>query len=109
MAKQEKKDIFERLSNLVNWYENPDDYPFEVELLDKQLVEEMYNTLVKVQNTYPKPEKLYDEICQKLTWHEHPEDYAFGVKEFHKDEPNMLYELSVKVLNTLYSDLMEEE
>ena len=42
----DKQALYEKISQVITWYEHPEEDPFNGE----NITEEMYNTLVEVQN-----------------------------------------------------------
>ncbi len=44
------EDLYNEVSRVLTWYENPEDYPFGDDEFNEHIAEEMYNVLVKVQN-----------------------------------------------------------
>lgn len=45
---EEKRELYDKVCKLATWYENPDECPIS----KAQLKEEMYETLVEVQNFF---------------------------------------------------------
>lgn len=44
------RELYDDISRVLTWYENPDEYPFDEDSFNKHIAEEMYNVLVEVQN-----------------------------------------------------------
>jgi len=57
MAHQE---LYDRICEVLTWYENPQDYPFGDDDFNRHISEEMYNVLVEVQNEMFEQENYYN-------------------------------------------------
>lgn len=46
----EHEELYDQICRVLTWYEHPEECPLKDEPIDDFLHEEMYNTLVRVQN-----------------------------------------------------------
>lgn len=46
----EHQELYDRICEVLTWYEHPEEYPFGEDLFNKHIASEMYDTLVRVQN-----------------------------------------------------------
>lgn len=61
------KKLYNEISEVLTWYENPDEYPFGEDDFNRHIAEELYTVLVKVQraimdkpDNQPKEKKHYE-------------------------------------------------